>query len=52
MYSYLHNESSNTQYSYHARHIWFDGFSARHHGDVVIVRTYGVLNLQEPKPLQ
>ncbi len=40
MYSYLQYESSDTQYSYHTRRIWFDEFSALRHGDVVIVRTF------------
>jgi hypothetical protein len=40
MYSYLHNESGDTQYSDRARPIHFDDFSALRHGDVVIVRTF------------
>jgi hypothetical protein len=40
MYSYLHNESGDTQYSDGARRIWFDDFSALRHGDVMIVRTF------------
>jgi hypothetical protein len=40
MYSYLHNESGDTQYSDRARPIRFDDFSALRHGDFVIVRTY------------
>jgi hypothetical protein len=38
--SYLHYDSSDTHFSYHTRRIWFDEFSALHHGDVVIVRTF------------
>jgi len=40
MYSYLHNESGDTQYTDLARRIRFDEFSALRHGDVVIVRTF------------
>ena len=40
MYSYLHNDSGDTQYSDGARRIRFDEFSALRHGDVVIVRTF------------
>ena len=40
LYSYLHNESGNTQYSYHARRILIDDFSALRHGGVVVVRTF------------
>ena len=40
MYSYLHNESGDTQYTNRARRIRFDEFSALRHGDVVIVRTF------------
>jgi hypothetical protein len=40
MYSYLHDESGDTQYSDRARRIGFDEFSALCHGDVVIVRTF------------
>jgi hypothetical protein len=40
MYSYLHNESGDTQYSDGARRIRFDEFSALRHGDVVIVRIF------------
>ncbi len=40
MYSYLHNESGDTQYNDRARRIRFDEFSALRHGDVVIVRTF------------
>ena len=40
MYSYLHNDSGNTHYSNRARPIRFGEFSAPHHGDVVIVRTF------------
>ena len=36
MYSYLHNESGDTQYSDGARRIPFDEFSALRHGDVVM----------------
>ena len=36
MYSYLHNESGDTQYTDRARRIRFDEFSALRHGDVVI----------------
>jgi hypothetical protein len=40
MYSYLHNDSSDTHYSDRARPIRFDEFSAPRYGDVVIVRTF------------
>jgi hypothetical protein len=40
MYSSLHNESGDTQYTDRARRNRFDEFSARRHGDVVIVRTF------------
>jgi hypothetical protein len=40
MYSYLHSESGNTQYTDRARRIRFDEFSALRHGDVVIVGTF------------
>ncbi len=40
MYSYLHNESGDTQYTDCARRIRFDEFSALRHGDVVIVCTF------------
>ena len=40
MYSYLHNESGDTQYTNRARRIRFDEFSALRHVDVVIVRTF------------
>jgi hypothetical protein len=40
MYSYLHNESGDAQYTDCARRIRFDEFSALRHGDVVIVRTF------------
>jgi hypothetical protein len=40
MYSYLHHESGDTQYSDGARPIRFDHFSNLRHGDVVIVRTF------------
>ncbi len=43
MYSYLHNDSGDTHYSNRARPIRFDDFPALRHGDVVIVRTFGVL---------
>ena len=38
--SYLHNESGNTQYSYHARRILIDDFSALRHGGAMVVRTF------------
>ncbi len=40
MYSYLHNESGNTQYTNRAHRNRFDEFSALCHCDVVIVRTF------------
>ncbi len=40
MYSYLHNESGDTQYTGRTHRNRFDEFSALCHGDVVIVRTF------------
>jgi hypothetical protein len=40
MYSYLHKEFGDTQYSDRARRIRFDEFSALRNGDVVFVRTF------------
>ena len=40
LYSYLHNESGNTQYSHHARRILIDDFSALRHGGAMVVRTF------------
>jgi hypothetical protein len=40
LYSYLHNESGNTQYSYHARRISIDDFSALRHGGAMVARTF------------
>ncbi len=40
MYSYLHKEFGDTKYSYHARRILIDGFSALRHGDAMVVRTF------------
>jgi hypothetical protein len=41
MYSYLQDNSSDTQYSYHTGRILFDEFSALCNGGVVIVCTFG-----------
>ena len=40
LHSYLHNESGDTQYSYHARRILIDDFSALRHGGAMVVRTF------------
>jgi hypothetical protein len=40
MYSYLHNESGDTQYTNRARRIRFNKFFALRHGGVVILRTF------------
>jgi hypothetical protein len=45
MYSYLHIESGDTQYSDGARPIRFNEFSPFSHGDVVIVRTFVLCDL-------
>jgi hypothetical protein len=41
MYSYLQDDSSDTQYSYHTQRILFNKFSALCNGDVMIVCTFG-----------
>ncbi len=40
LYSYLHKEFVDTKYSYHARQILIDNFSALRHGDAMVVRTF------------
>ena len=40
LYSYLHNEFGDTHYSYHARRILIDDFSALPHGGAMVVRTF------------
>jgi hypothetical protein len=41
LYSYLQKEFGDaTQYSYHACRILIDDFSALHHGDAMVVRTF------------
>ena len=40
MYSYLLNESGDTQYSDGAHPIRFDEFSDLRHGDAMVVRTF------------
>jgi hypothetical protein len=40
LYSYLQKEFGDTKYSFHARQILIDDFSALCHGDAMVVRTF------------
>jgi hypothetical protein len=38
--SYLQHNSRDTQYSYHVHRTLIDEFSAIHHGDVMVLRSF------------